>query len=516
MATSLLIEKKYILIPASPDADTVTVAFYLDGKAVEKIFANLCAPQESKWTFTVDFSDFSGRELAIHIEPCSSQWAPRPTKEGDPSVDPRFAMYIAQTDDIASYTTPFDNLRPVVHYTSPTGWINDPNGCVFYNGVYNLSYQYEPGTLHPMWDNSHWGHAVSADLFHWTEKPSLLRWPNSSSGTAFVNALNGRPCICCGDKIYESGDGGYSYDERYVNTDGGGDPKMFYHKEIGAYIAITLNDADSYRFSRSSDLVKWERGGTLHGFHECPEMYRLRVEDEEIFKWVLHGGDGSYLIGEFDGKVFTPDPIESKRIDPYIPVTAMRKGGDIEKYNAYALRDGWNRMIEYSFQIFMNMPDDRVVRTAWAMIDYQSAGAPFTNCLALPQEVKLRRTRFGLRLCALPVRELEDLRGHYGGNYAYEFIATASAGQSVMIGEYTAKISDETLTLTHEGMPDFVIPYLSDGNVKLRAVIDSGITELFVGDGEVYIPLRSEYGHKKPRLEISGKGEKATEFYELA
>ncbi|MFT4229912.1 MAG: glycoside hydrolase family 32 protein [Microbacterium sp.] len=66
-----------------------------------------------------------------------------------------------------------DALRPRYHFVSPAGWLNDPNGVAQRDGVYHLFYQYNPyGAEH---HRIHWGHAVSGDLVHWTDRPIALR-----------------------------------------------------------------------------------------------------------------------------------------------------------------------------------------------------------------------------------------------------------------------------------------------------------------------------------------------------
>ena len=56
-------------------------------------------------------------------------------------------------------------VRQNIHLKCPGGWINDPNGFIYYKGKYHLFYQYFPYA--PQWGRMHWGHAVSDDLAHW-------------------------------------------------------------------------------------------------------------------------------------------------------------------------------------------------------------------------------------------------------------------------------------------------------------------------------------------------------------
>ena len=62
--------------------------------------------------------------------------------------------------------------RQGIHLAAPVGWMNDPNGFVYYEGYYHLFYQFYP--YDSVWGPMHWGHAKSKDLIHWEELPVAL------------------------------------------------------------------------------------------------------------------------------------------------------------------------------------------------------------------------------------------------------------------------------------------------------------------------------------------------------
>ena len=83
------------------------------------------------------------------------------------------------------------SARPKYHYKPKKGWINDPNGLVYFDGYYHLFYQHCPdyeANTQPM----HWGHARTKDFVHYEELPIAL-YPDKDydafgcwSGTAIV------------------------------------------------------------------------------------------------------------------------------------------------------------------------------------------------------------------------------------------------------------------------------------------------------------------------------------------
>jgi len=81
--------------------------------------------------------------------------------------------------------------RPAFHFTPKAGWMNDPNGMIYVNGVYHLYYQHNPAA--PVWGPMHWGHATSKDLIHWKHQKIAL-YPDKIgtifSGSAVIDSNN--------------------------------------------------------------------------------------------------------------------------------------------------------------------------------------------------------------------------------------------------------------------------------------------------------------------------------------
>lgn len=73
------------------------------------------------------------------------------------------------------------NCYPKVHFAAKYGWINDPNGLIYHDGIYEIYFQYNPyGTR---WGNMTWGHVRTRDFLEYEELAPVLH--PDENGTMF-------------------------------------------------------------------------------------------------------------------------------------------------------------------------------------------------------------------------------------------------------------------------------------------------------------------------------------------
>jgi len=237
-------------------------------------------------------------------------------------------------------------FRPQIHFTPAKNFMNDPNGLILIEGTYHLYFQFNPEAN--VWGNMSWGHATSKDLIHWEEQPVAIK-PNELgvifSGSCILDKENkagfGENKIIAiytscdlqkqQQSIAYSNDGGqsfinYSGNPVIPNDDGNlRDPKVFWHEETKKWIMILakglLKGVEIYG---SENLKEWKHLSTFvidipvpDIQWECPDLFQLDYKGSK--KWVLISsvnprgsflGSGTmYFLGNFDGKTFTPDPL---------------------------------------------------------------------------------------------------------------------------------------------------------------------------------------------------------------
>ena len=327
-----------------------------------------------------------------------------------------------------------EQYRPQFHFSPKFGWMNDPNGMVYYNGEYHLFFQYTPHAAIPDFPKMHWGHAVSTDLVRWKELlPAIAPDEHGAifSGSAVVDQSNTAGFQSGNEKTlisiftYSPANGVQSQGIAYSNDRGRTwvkyknnpvlqnqgiadfrDPKVFWYVKGQKWI-LTLAVKDHVELYSSPNLIDWTfesnfgvGTGAHGGVWECPDLFRLKVEGTDQEKWVLlvninpggpNGGSANqYFVGEFDGKVFhneSPSPVArwmDYGKDNYAGVT----WSGIPQADGRRLLIGWMSNWQYA----QNVPT-----TVWR------------GAMTLPRELKLKKLPSGeIVLNGYPTSEFEN------------------------------------------------------------------------------------------------------------
>ena len=242
----MVVEKKWLNFPVRTGAPKRAVSIRVDGETVRHFELEL-AQGDADWWAPLDVSEWAGKPLRVVVADL-----PQESKALDA---------LRQSDGLLDAATLYQEaLRPQLHFSARRGWINDPNGLVFYQGEYHLFFQHNPYGC--TWGNMHWGHATSSDLVHWQEQGEAL-YPDAMgpmfSGSAVVDWHNtsgfgkdGKPPLVL---IYTAAGNpatqclafttdGRSFTKFAGNpvvpqiTGGNRDPKVFWHEPTRKWIMV--------------------------------------------------------------------------------------------------------------------------------------------------------------------------------------------------------------------------------------------------------------------------------------
>lgn len=389
---SIKITKRYLNFPISSQSDQSKMIIQPEGSESWSVVVRL-APEEADYWVFYDVSHLQGQQVKIIYE-----------------GNEKGLKQIYQADEINGEKDLYkEENRPQYHFTTKRGWINDPNGLVYYDGEYHLFYQHNP--MEREWENMHWGHAVSPDLIHWEELPTAL-FPdelgtmfsgsaiidyNNSAGynqnnkpamIAFYTAAGTDKQVQCMAYSLDKGSTWTKYEKNPLidskekwNSQDTRDPKVIWYQP-GNHWVMVLNERDGHSIYTSNNLKDWNYESHVSGFWECPELFELAVDgDPGNKKWVMYGATGNYMLGSFDGKIFTPEA------------------------GKYFYTSGHL----YAAQTYSNIPkeDGRIIQIGWGRI--QQPNMPFNGMMMLPTELTLRTTKDGPRLFSNPIKETDLL-----------------------------------------------------------------------------------------------------------
>ena len=424
---SIKIESDFLHFPIQSGCAKNELQIYTGGVMLYQFSMELAKPScinnHKHHYFFLNVSAFIGTlmELVVHS----------PTEDAGGLLDGVFNG--SAPESLEEYKNLYnESLRPQFHFTSKRGWLNDPNGLFYHDGVYHMYYQHNPfGTLHGS-VNISWGHAVSKDLIHWDEhKDAILPWRRDwmiASGSAVVDKKNsagygenaviaaftalgtideaGKPARSGGQFMAASVDGGENF-FRFSqlpsicvpNGEGWRDPRLFEVDDC-YYIAVyetrknqigkTDEEVDGVSFYKSSNLKDWVFMSWTANLYECPDIFKLGD------RWVLFGADGIARLGDFADGFFEDSGI-------HLPLD----------YGTAT----------YAGQTWSHAPDEKRLHISWIRgmgddknweNDMGYNEMPFSQCMSFPCEITLHNIDGRYHLCRAPIAEIESLRKDFG------------------------------------------------------------------------------------------------------
>lgn len=504
-------QKNYLLLPVQEKAEMCNIKVVKNNTQVKALNVRL-ASNHIDYYVPLDLKQFGeDAKLALDIHVNGTY-----RNDGELSGFTCWKkMQFSDTFDTANR----EKYRPVYHHTPAWGWMNDPNGMFYKDGVWHLYFQYNP--YGSQWENMTWGHSTSTDLIHWTFQGAPIEadaWGTVFSGSAVVDHNNtagfGKGAVVAmytsagenqTQSIAYSNDNGQTftkYDGNPVltsNTPDYRDPHVFWNEDIKRWNMIMAEGQHMDIYS-SADLKEWKlesQFGAEYGNHggvwECPDLMKMKVRGTDQYKWMLlcninpggpFGGSATqYFVGQFDGHKFT-----------------CESAPEVTKWMDYG-KD------HYATVSFDNAPDGRRVAMAW-MSNWQYANQvptmQYRSANSVPRDLDLYEYQ-GQTYCGVtPSPELAAARPKKATKTlteACEMVVTLKGNATITLandkGEQVVMTYDEksrtfAMDRTKSGQKEFSDDFAAltvapvHGKMsQLRLFIDRSSIEAFDADGKM-------------------------------
>ena len=435
-------DSRYLMLPVQEAYDDATVNVIVDGKLDRTFYVRL-AKSKVDYTVPFDLSPYKGHEVVFNVVTSQNRTSVREAKE-DACWN---SIRLADTLDLSNV----EKYRPAYHHTPRYGWMNDPNGMFYKDGVWHLYYQWNP--YGSKWQNMTWGHSTSTDLVNWEHHPAAIE-PNGFgsvfSGSSAIDTENsagfGEDAVVA---MYTSAGASQIQSLAYSRDNGetftiypgnpvialeseARDPNMFWNPETKLWTLILAHALDrEMLIFTSPDMKEWTlqssfgKGlGAQDGVWECPDLFELTVDGTDRKKWVLFcninpggpfGGSGiQYFTGDFDGKTFTADTDAAGKV----PTKWLDYGKD-----------------NYAIVSWSDAPDKRRTAIGWMSNWQYAAEVPtkqFRSANTLPREISLFEGVDGqLYAASAPSPEVIALRGK--STASYKSINVNGKGKSIAL-----------------------------------------------------------------------------------
>lgn len=532
-------QKNYLLLPVQEKAEMCNIKVVKNNTQVKALNVRL-ASNHIDYYVPLDLKQFGeDAKLALDIHVNGTY-----RNDGELSGFTCWKkMLFSDTFDTANR----EKYRPVYHHTPAWGWMNDPNGMFYKDGVWHLYFQYNP--YGSQWENMTWGHSTSTDLIHWTFQGAPIEadaWGTIFSGSAVVDHNNtagfGKGAVVAmytsagenqTQSIAYSNDNGQTftkYDGNPVltsNTPDYRDPHVFWNEDIKRWNMIMAEGQHMDIYS-SADLKEWKlesQFGAEYGNHggvwECPDLMKMKVRGTDQYKWMLlcninpggpFGGSATqYFVGQFDGHKFT-----------------CESAPEVTKWMDYG-KD------HYATVTFDNAPDGRRVALAW-MSNWQYANQvptkQYRSGNSIPRDLDLYEYEGDIYCGVTPSPEVTAARPKKATkslSEACEMVVSlkgnatltlSNANGEKVVMTYDAKNRSFSMDRTNSGLKDFSEDFAAvtsapvHGKIsKLRIFIDKSSIEVF--DAEGRMAMTNLVFPTKPYNKVTVKGKAKYVVYNL-
>ena len=531
--------KKYLLLPVQESAEVSNIKVIGGSRQLKTLNVRLANNHIDYYVplCLQEFDDEKGLMLDVHVNGTYR------TDGGISTFSCWKNMSFSDTFDMKNR----EQYRPVYHHTPAYGWMNDPNGMFYKDGVWNLYFQHNP--YGSQWENMTWGHSTSTDLVHWKFQGNPVQ-PDALgtvfSGSAVVDKENtsgfGKGAVIA---LYTSA--GESQTQSMVySTDNGKtftkyegnpvitsnvpdfrDPHMFWNEDIKKWNMI-LAAGQHMEIYTSDNLKDWklessfgETYGNHGGVWECPDLMKMKVRGTNKEKWMLicninpggpFGGSATqYFIGDFDGHKFT---CESKP--------------EVTKWMDYG-KD------HYATVTFDNAPEGRRVAIAW-MSNWQYANQvptlQYRSGNSIPRDLGLFEYKGETYCSVVPSPEMTAARSKKATkslSESCEMVVNLKGNATITLsndkGEkvvmhYDAKAETFSMDRTKSGKMDFsndfaaVTKAPTYGKIsQLRIFIDKSSIEALDADGKM--SMTNLVFPSKPYNKVTVKGKGKYQVYDI-
>ncbi len=531
--------KKCLLLPVQESAEVANIKVLGNQNQVKALNVRLASNHIDYYVplYLDEFKSLKGLMLDIHVGG---------TYRNDGELK-GFACWKNMKFSDSFDMTNREQYRPVFHHTPAFGWMNDPNGMFYKDGVWNLYFQHNP--YGSQWENMTWGHATSKDLIHWNFEGEAIEADALGtvfSGSAVVDKENtagfGKDAIVA---LYTSAGESQTQSLAY-STDGGKtfvkyegnpvitsnvpdfrDPKVFWNNDIQKWNLI-LAAGQHMEIYSSPNLKEWQYEssfGAEYGSHagvwECPDLVKMKVRDTDKEKWMLvcninpgnpAGGSATqYFVGDFDGHQFT---CESKP--------------EVTKWMDYG-KD------HYAAVTYDNAPDGRHVVLAW-MNNWQYASVvptkQYRSGNSIPRDLGLFEYKGETYCSVIPSKEVTAARSKKSGKMlseACEMVVNLKGDATITLsndkGEkvvmnYNAKAETFEMDRTQSGAVDFSseFPVVTKAPTygklnQLRIFIDKSSIEAIDAEGKM--AMTNTVFPTKPYHKVTIKGKASYQVFAI-